>query len=136
MRSGTGCRPTPSGGSPRVEESDGDSTSERSRPQWRVSEINLNGGEISIVKTIGLGGTSISGAQLLERIDMEEAELIDALEGLIVLGYVQANRIGIRTIDAVRGARFRVSQAHARELRDAVYPSRRKEDKGRRRRRS
>ena len=136
MRSGTGCRPTPSGGSPRVEETDGDSTSEQSRPQWRVSEINLNGGDISIVKTIGLGGTSISGAQLLERIDMEEAELIDALEGLIVLGYVQANRIGIRTIDAVRGASFRVSQAHARELRDAVYPSRRKEDKGRRRRRS
>jgi len=101
-----------------------------------VSEINLSGGEISILKTIGLGGTSISGAQLVERIDMEEAELIDALEGLIAFGYVQANRVGIRTLEAVKSASFRVSQAHARELRDAVYPSRKKEEKTRRRRRS
>lgn len=101
-----------------------------------MSEINLNGGEISILKTIGLGGTSISGAQLVERVDMEDAELIDALEGLVALGYVQANRVGIRTVDAVKSAIFRVSQAHARELRDSVYPSRRKEEKGRRRRRS
>jgi hypothetical protein len=101
-----------------------------------VSEINLNGGEISILKTIGLGGTTISGAHLAERIDMEEAELIDALEGLVALDYVQANRVGIRTMDAVKSASFRVNQAHARELRDSVYPSRKKEEKGRRRRRS
>ena len=101
-----------------------------------MSEINLNGGEISILKTIGLGGTSLGGAQLVERIEMEEAELIDALDGLIALGYIHANRVGIRTMDAVKSASFRVSQTHARELRDAVYPSRKKEEKGRRRRRS
>jgi hypothetical protein len=101
-----------------------------------VSEINLNGGEISILKTIGLGGTSMSGVQLVDRIDMEAAELIDALEGLVALGYVQSSRVGIRTMDAVKGANFRVSQSLGRELRDAVYPSRKKEEKGRRQRRS
>jgi len=123
-------------GSPRPPEEISYSTSAHSRSQWRVSEINLNGGEISILKTIGLGGTSMAGAQLVERIEMEPAELIDALEGLIALGYIQANRVGIRTMDAVKSASFRVSQAYARELRDAVYPSRKKEEKGRRRRRS
>lgn len=112
------------------------STSAQSRSQWRVSEINLNGGEISIVKTIGLGGTLMSGGQLAERMDMEAAELIDALDGLVALGYIQANRVNIRTMDALKSASFRVNQEHARELRDAIYPSRKKEEKGRRRRRS
>jgi hypothetical protein len=39
-------------------------------------------------------------------------------------------------MDAVKGANFRVSQSLGRELRDAVYPSRKKEEKGRRQRRS
>jgi hypothetical protein len=101
-----------------------------------VGEINLNGGEISILKTIGLGGTALPGTHLVDRIDMVDAELVDALDGLIMLGYVYADRVGIRNIEAVKSASFRVSQTYARELKDAIYPSRHKEEKGRRRRRS
>jgi hypothetical protein len=102
-----------------------------------VREISLNGGEISILKAIGLGGGIIAGNQLAQRMDdMETAELIDTLEGLITLGYVLCDRTSVRNIDAVKSATFRVDPAHARELRDAVYPSRNKPEAGRRRRRS
>lgn len=102
-----------------------------------MREINLNGGEISILKTIGLGGGIVGGNQLAERMDdLEPAELIDALEGLITLDYILCDRTSIRNLDAVKGAKFRVNPAHARELRDAVYPSRKKAETGRRRRRS
>ena len=103
-----------------------------------VSEIKLNGGEITILKTLGLSGGSMSGTQLADRIDeMEGAEFLDTLAGLMALDYVISNKVNIRTMEAVKGASFRVNAAVARDLRDAVYPSRQaKPDAGRRRRRS
>ncbi len=45
-----------------------------------MSEISLNGGEISILKTIGLGGGMMAGSQLADRADeMDGAELLDTL---------------------------------------------------------
>jgi hypothetical protein len=103
-----------------------------------MAEISLNGGEISILKTIGLGGGTLAGSQLAQRMnEMETAEFIDSLEGLMSMSYVLSNKVNIRTLDDVKGATFRVNPAFARELRDAVYPSRaRKPETGRRRRRS
>ena len=52
-----------------------------------MSEISLNGGEISILKTLGLSGTTMSGAQLVDRLEaMEGAEFLDTLDGLDVAG--------------------------------------------------
>jgi hypothetical protein len=102
-----------------------------------VSEISLNGGEISILKTIGLSGASMAGAQLADRMDeMESAEFLDTLSGLISMDYVVPNKVNIRTMDDVKSASFRVNPASARDLKDAVYPSRKKAESGRRRRRS
>ena len=102
-----------------------------------MSEIHLNGGEISILKTIGLSGGSMAGNQLVERMDqLEEAELLDALEGLISQDYVLCDRVNVRKIDDVKNANFRVNPMHARDLKDAVYPSRSKPEPRRRRRRS
>ena len=103
-----------------------------------MAEITLNGGEITILKMIGLSGGMIDGKQLAERMDeMESAEFLDSLEGLMSLGHVLSDRVNIRTMDAVKSASFRVNPTFARELRDAVYPSRQqKADTGRRRRRS
>jgi hypothetical protein len=68
---------------------------------------------------------------------MESAEFLDSLEGLMSMGYVLSNKVNVRTMDAVKGAAFRVNPAFARDLRDAIYPSRaRKPEAGRRRRRS
>ena len=54
-----------------------------------VSEIKLNGGEITILKTLGLTGAQMAGTQLVDRIEeMEGAEFLDTLTGLIDQDYV------------------------------------------------
>ena len=69
-----------------------------------MSEIKLSGGEITILKTLGLTGAQMAGTQLVDRIaEMEDAEFLDTLTGLIDQDYVVANRVNIRTIDSVSG---------------------------------
>jgi hypothetical protein len=103
-----------------------------------VSEIKLSGGEITILKTLGLSGAAMAGSQLVDRTEeMESAEFLDTLTGLIALDYVVANRVNIRTMESVKAASFRINATLSRELREAIYPSRQgKPDTGRRRRRS
>jgi hypothetical protein len=99
-------------------------------------EINLSGGEITLLKTMGLSGTPVYGKLLIERIgEMESAEFLDELSGLISQGYVLCDKVNIRTMEDVEHAVFRVNASYARDLRDALNPSRRREQKSRRRRR-
>jgi hypothetical protein len=102
-----------------------------------VSEISLNGGEISLLKTLGLSGSTMAGAQLVDRLEeMDGGEFLDTLAGLMSMDYVVSNKVNVRTMDDVSKATFRVNPAHARDLKEAVYPSRKKPEPGRRRRRS
>ncbi len=102
-----------------------------------MSDITLNGGEITLLKTLGLSGALMSGKQLAERMDsMEGAELLDALTGLMTEGYVLSNKVNVRTIEALELASFRVNPVYARDLRGAIYPSRKSSDTGRRQRRA
>ena len=99
-------------------------------------EINLSGGEISLLKTMGLSGAPIYGKLLVEHIgDMEQAEFLDELNGLISLGYVLCDKVAVRTMEDVERAVFRVNASYARDLRDAIQPGRRRERQQRRRRR-
>jgi hypothetical protein len=67
--------------------------------------------------------------------DMEPAEFLDELNGLISLGYVLADKVNVRTMEDVQRTVFRVNASYARDLRDAIQPSRRRERDQRRRRR-
>ncbi len=100
-------------------------------------EINLDGGEITVLKTIGLGGTQIYGKLLLERAgDMMPAEFLETLDGLLSLGYVMSNKVNVRTVADVETAFFRVNPAYSRDLREAINPGRRRDrEKGGRRQR-
>jgi hypothetical protein len=99
-------------------------------------EINLSGGEITLLKTLGLSGAAMPGSALLERMaELEAGELIDTLDGLLTMGYVLANRVNIRTAEDVGRAMFRVNQSYARELREALHPGHRGSHEQRRRRR-
>jgi hypothetical protein len=99
-------------------------------------EINLSGGEISILKTIGLSGAPVYGKLLVERIaEMETAEFLDELNGLISLGYVLSDKVNIRTMEDLERAVFRVNASYAHDLREAIQPGRRRERERRRRRR-
>ena len=91
-------------------------------------EIKLNGGEITILKKIGLSGSPLFGKLLVERIEeMETGEFLDALCGLIDLGYVLSNKVNIRLMEDVEKAFFRVNPAHSKDLQEAVNPARKRE---------
>jgi hypothetical protein len=99
-------------------------------------EINLSGGEITLLKTMGLSGAPVYGKLLVERIgEMESAEFLDELNGLISVGYVLSDKVTLRTMEDVERAVFRINASYARDLRDALTPGRRREREGRRRRR-
>ena len=99
-------------------------------------EINLSGGEITLLKTLGLSGTPTYGKLLAEQVDeMEQAEFLDDLVGLIELGYILSDKVNIRTMEDVERAIFRVNASYARDLKDAIHPDRDREREGRRRRR-
>ncbi|HUE41619.1 MAG TPA: hypothetical protein VMO75_06805 [Chthoniobacterales bacterium] len=99
-------------------------------------EINLSGGEITLLKTLGLSGTPTYGKLLVESIgDMEQAEFLDDLMGLMSLGYILADKVNVRTMEDVERTVFRVNASYARDLKDALHPGRRREREPRRRRR-
>ena len=101
-------------------------------------EIQLNGGEITILKAIGLSGSAMGGKFLLDRIEEVEAgEFIDTLGGLMAMGYLLATKVNIRTLEDVERTSFRVNPSYVHDLKDALDPGRRREaSKQRRRRRS
>ena len=91
-------------------------------------EIRLEGGEISILKKIGLSGTPLYGKLLIDRIEeMETGEFLDTLAGLIDQNYVVSNKVNIRLMEDVQKAFFRVNPAFSKDLQDAVNPSRKRE---------
>jgi hypothetical protein len=99
-------------------------------------EINLSGGEITLLKTMGLSGTPSPGKLLAEKVgDVEQAGFLDDLTGLISLGYIISDKVNVRTMEDVERSVFRVNASYARELKDAIHPGRRREREPRRRRR-
>ena len=65
---------------------------------------------------------------MVERIgEMEEAEFLDELGGLVPLGYVLPDKVNVRTMEDVERAVFGVNASYARDLKDALNPGRRKE---------
>jgi hypothetical protein len=91
-------------------------------------EIILDGGEISLLKKLGLSGAQVYGKMLIDRTEgMETAEFLDTLVGLIDQGFVLSNKVNIRLIEDVERAFFRVNAAYAKDLRDAVNPGRKRD---------
>ncbi len=99
-------------------------------------EINLSGGEITLLKTLGLSGTPTYGKILIDHIgEIEQAEFLDELTGLISQGYILSDKVNVRTMEDVERTVFRVNASYARDLKDALHPGRRREREPRRRRR-
>lgn len=99
-------------------------------------EIKLDGGEISLLKKIGLSGTQVYGKMLIDRVEgMETAEFLETLIGLIDQGYILSTKVNIRLIEDAERAFFRVNAAYGKDLREAVNPGRRRERERSRRQR-
>ena len=88
------------------------------------SEINLDGGEISIIKALGFGGSEIRGDDLIARVpDLSGNELIDTIKGLISVGYVNSDKSGFYNMDEFANVHFQINSGYSKELRDAMDPS-------------
>lgn len=88
-------------------------------------DLNLDGGEIALIKAIGLSGTEMSGEDLLKRCpDQTAAELIDTLKGLMMQGYVECDGGSMHDAEAFKRYHFSVNSGYAKELREALNPGR------------
>ncbi len=88
-----------------------------------MSSINLDGGERTILKAIGFGGSSVDGETLFERCTgLEEAEFIDNLKGLIMIGYVSTDGRNLRTMADVKYVGFQINSGYSRDLKEALNP--------------
>ena len=91
-------------------------------------ELTLDGGEITLLKRIGLSGGQIYGRLLVDDLEAEEIPIfLETLTGLIEQGYVLSNKVNIRLKEDVEKAFFRVNPAFSVALRDATNPARRRE---------
>jgi phosphatidylserine decarboxylase len=89
-----------------------------------------------MLKALGLSGTPVKGSLLVGRLEMEEAEVVDTINGLVTLGYIIPSKVNIQKMQDVEQSYFHVNATLARELHDAMRPGRRKEEERPRRRRS
>jgi len=86
-------------------------------------EINLDGAEVSILKALGFGSSDVSGSDLADRVaDLEEAELIDAVKGLITMGYIVTDRQSFYDKESMASASFHINSGYSRELKEAIDP--------------
>lgn len=86
-------------------------------------EISLSGGDVSVIKALGLSGSQMNGKTLMGRLGaMEGAEIIDALSGLVQLDYVLCDTEKLRTVEDLQEASFSVNTAMLRDLREALTP--------------
>ena len=86
-------------------------------------DITLDGGEISVLKALGIGGSEVDGETLLERVaNLEAAELIDTLKGLVMMGYVSADKDSFHNMEELRKVHFRVNSGYAKDLKEALDP--------------
>jgi hypothetical protein len=100
------------------------------------NDLNLDGVEITVLKALGFGGGDVSGEALTARVpELGEAELIDSLQTLVMMGYVVSDKGTFNGSNEFRAANFHVNSGYARELREAVNPRMQEKPKSRRMRR-
>ena len=85
-------------------------------------DIQLDGAEVSVIKSLGMSGDT-EGSVLMERCsELDPAELIDTVRGLISVGYVDSESDAFHSEEEFAKIHFRVNSNYAKELRDALDP--------------
>ena len=86
-------------------------------------EIQLDGTEISVVKALGVGGGEIDGETLIARCEnLDIAELIDTLHGLMMQGFVDADSSSFYNKKEMAEINFRVNSGYSKDLKEALDP--------------
>lgn len=85
-------------------------------------DIQLDGSEVTIIKAIGIHGEA-TGQTLIERCpDLETAELIDTLKGLMMRGFVDADDRSFYKAEELEPIHFSVNSGYAKEIKEALNP--------------
>jgi predicted transcriptional regulator len=83
-------------------------------------EIKLNGRELMLLRTIGFG-LGVSGSELAERMNMLPDELVDVINTLIDIGYVEtASGREIVKEGEFATENFEITPGFATDLREAM----------------
>ncbi len=87
-----------------------------------MSKINLDGGEISIIRALGFSSAPMLGRDLKGRIErMNDADLSECLKTLIALGYVSSTP-DLDRVEDIEKVAFSVNSGYAKDLRAAIDP--------------
>ena len=82
--------------------------------------IKLSGREAGVVRAIGFG-LGVSGTDLAERLQMDESEMVDVLNGLLEAGYLEAasmrEQVGVADYATET---FEVNPSYASELKGVM----------------
>jgi hypothetical protein len=98
-----------------------------------MSKINLDGGEITIIRALGLSGTPMSGRDLKGRVGgVSDQNLTETLKTMIVLGYITATP-DLDLVENLDKVTFAVNSGYARELKEALEPEKKERPKRARR---
>jgi hypothetical protein len=86
-------------------------------------EIQLDGAEISIIKALGASSSEIDGMTLIARCqELELAEVIDTLRGLMAQGFVDADSNSFYSEEDMEKVNFRINSGYAKDLKNAIDP--------------
>jgi hypothetical protein len=86
-------------------------------------EITLDGAEKSIVKALGASSSETDGLTLLECCaDLEAAEVIDAIKGLMTFGYVESDSRNFHSSEEMAKVNFRLNSGYSKDLIDSLEP--------------
>lgn len=87
-------------------------------------EIQLDGTETYVLKSLGIGSGDTDGATLMERCpDLDLADLTSTLKGLMTMGYVDADDESFHNKELFEKTHFRVNSGWAKDLREALDPT-------------
>lgn len=87
-----------------------------------MSKINLDGGEISIIRALGFSAAPMLGRDLKGRVgSMNDNDLAECLGTLIALGYVSSTP-DLDRVEDLDKVSFAVNSGYTKALREALDP--------------
>jgi len=85
-----------------------------------MKKLKFSGREAAILRVIDFT-TGTPGAEIMERTCIDSDELLDILNGLLDVGYIETNPITERvSLDHLLDTIFEVNPAYAHDLRGAI----------------
>ena len=85
-----------------------------------MKQIRLSGREGTVIRSLGFG-LGMNGTELQEHTRLSPEDLVDVLNGLMVVGYVECTPFAEETnVGALSGTEYEVNSAYTHELKSAL----------------